>query len=156
MAGHRWIRILLISLAISVSAILAIVWWVNAGDPRIEGRGESVETWLFPLRNFMLILGAIGVVILIIKYAVKTGIREAQDPEFPKMQPIARQHGFPVVTRIPDYSPPTDGPGRYRINGVNRTTKKDATLDIDADSLANAKIKAELDGVIVTSVTKTL
>jgi hypothetical protein len=147
---------LLIAFAISVVAILGIIFGVNNADPRIEGRGEAVESWLFPLLRLLILVGIVGAVILIIKYAVKTGMREAQNPEPPNLQPAERQHGFPVVTRIPEYSPPTDGPGRYCINGVNRTTKKDATLDIDADSLANAKIKAELDGVIVTSVTKTL
>jgi hypothetical protein len=146
---------LLIALAISIVAIVAIVLWVNAADPRIEGRGEAVELWLFPLRNYMLILGAIGVVILIIKYAVKSGIQEAQRPESPNTKAIPRPSGFPVITRIPEYSPLTDGPGRYRIKGVHRATKKDATVEFLAESLANAKVKAELDGIIVTSVIKT-
>jgi hypothetical protein len=61
---------------------------------------------------------------------------------------------YPGVTVVPEYSAPTDSPGLYRIHGVNRDTKNDATKEIQADSAANAKVKAELDGIIVTSVTK--
>jgi hypothetical protein len=59
------------------------------------------------------------------------------------------------VTVIPDYSPPTDGPGRYRIQGVDQKTEQDTTLDIEAQSAANARIKAELRGVVVSDITKT-
>jgi hypothetical protein len=156
----RWLKIFLVALAIAVAAIVAIVWWVNAADPRVEGRGEAVESWLFPLLNLLLLLGVISAIILIIKYAVKSGMREAQNP--PSPIPLAQTHGtalrpagFPVVTVVPEYSPPTDGPGRYRVQGVNRNTEKDETLEILAESAANAKVKAELKGIVVTGITKT-
>lgn len=53
--------------------------------------------------------------------------------------------GFPVL-------PPTDGPGRFRVAGVNRDTRQDVVWSCDADSAANAKVKAELQGIIVTDV----
>lgn len=46
----------------------------------------------------------------------------------------------------------TDGPGQFRVVGVNRESGKDAELVIDAQSIANAKVKAELTGLIVTDV----
>ena len=46
------------------------------------------------------------------------------------------------------------GRGRYRVAGVVAETKVDVTLHIHADSPANAKVKAELSGVVVTDVTK--
>ncbi len=64
------------------------------------------------------------------------------------------QPGFPVIEVIPEYSPPTDGPGQYCVEGVDRQTKMDKTLHIQADSAANAKVKAELEGIVVTSVKK--
>jgi hypothetical protein len=47
-----------------------------------------------------------------------------------------------------------DGPGRYRIVGVDKSSKSDKELIIEAASRANAQVKAELDGVVVTSVAK--
>jgi hypothetical protein len=37
---------------------------------------------------------------------------------------------------------------------VDRHTERDATLEIEAESAANAKVKAELRNIVVTSVTK--
>ena len=53
--------------------------------------------------------------------------------------------GFPVL-------PPTDGPGRFRVAGVRRDTREDAVFTCEADSAANARVKAELDGIVVTDV----
>src|SRR3954447_13966961 len=75
--------------------------------------------------------------------------RRANEPAAP------RSYGFPVV---PQSALPVrngdDGPGRYRVGGVNRATGADVTLHVDAATLANAKVKAELQGVIVTAVEK--
>ena len=57
---------------------------------------------------------------------------------------------FPV---IPVVEP--DGPGRYHVVGVDKTTRADRALTLDAASRANAQVKAELDGIVVTAVTKT-
>ena len=64
-------------------------------------------------------------------------------------------YGFPVVADAPaPVQPIGTGRGRYRIAGVVAETKVDVSLRIDADSPANAKVKAELSGVVVTDVTK--
>lgn len=49
-------------------------------------------------------------------------------------------------------SPPLSRPATFYVFGVNRTTHLDVQLAIDADSEANAKVKAERQGVVVTSV----
>jgi hypothetical protein len=46
------------------------------------------------------------------------------------------------------------GPGRYRIVGVVAATGTDIRMYVDAETPANAKVKAELKGVIVTEVEK--
>lgn len=47
-----------------------------------------------------------------------------------------------------------DGPGSYRVVGVDQNTRADREITIDAASRANAQVKAELEGMIVTAVTK--
>ncbi len=54
------------------------------------------------------------------------------------------QAGFPVG--------PVGGPVRFRVRGVNRNTRQDVVWLCDADSPANAQVKAELEGIIVTSI----
>jgi hypothetical protein len=54
-----------------------------------------------------------------------------------------------IAANLPEL---TDGPGRYRVSGVDRESKMDTSLVLRADSAANAKVKAELEGVIVTAV----
>jgi len=44
------------------------------------------------------------------------------------------------------------GPGRYRVVGVDRATKLDTTWHVEADSVANARVKAELEGIVVTGI----
>jgi hypothetical protein len=60
-----------------------------------------------------------------------------------------RQPAFPV---LPSAEP--DGPGRYRVIGVDKTTRADRELTVDAASRANAQVKAELEGIVVTNVTR--
>jgi hypothetical protein len=82
------------------------------------------------------------------------------------LQQTAPVHGFPVVTepgaipgagemggplRVQDIG---RGPGRYRIVGVVSATGTDIRMYVDAETPANAKVKAELKGVIVTEVEK--
>ncbi len=57
----------------------------------------------------------------------------------------------PASSAGPTASPP-DGPGRFRVVGVNRQTGEDAELVLEAQSLANAKVKGELKGIAVTAV----
>ena len=72
------------------------------------------------------------------------------DPEEPP-----RAYGFPVVAQpaLP-VREGEDGPGWYRVIGVVRETGEDIDLRVDAMTMANAKVKAELKGVIVTQVRK--
>jgi hypothetical protein len=60
-----------------------------------------------------------------------------------------RQEAFPALPIAE-----SDGPGRYRAIGVDKTTRADRELIVEAASRANAQAKAELDGLVVTSVTK--
>ena len=61
----------------------------------------------------------------------------------------AQRPAFPVVTAAD-----ADGPGTYRVVGVDKATRADRAITVDAASRANAQVKAELDGLIVTAVTK--
>jgi hypothetical protein len=61
----------------------------------------------------------------------------------------AQRPAFPVIAATE-----ADGPGTYRVVGVDKNTRADREMTIDAASRANAQVKAELDGVIVTSVEK--
>jgi hypothetical protein len=54
---------------------------------------------------------------------------------------------FPVISL-------DDGPGSYKVRGVDKDTRADIERTIQADSRANAQVKAELDGIVVTSIDK--
>lgn len=54
----------------------------------------------------------------------------------------------------PSVAPADDGPGSYTVKGVKREDGSDVVLTIDADSKANAMVKAELQGVVPTSAAK--
>jgi hypothetical protein len=64
----------------------------------------------------------------------------------------------PKKTRPPRRAFPVelleDGAGRYQIFGVERETEKDQQFTVEADSRANALVKAELRGVVVTRIEK--
>ncbi len=47
-----------------------------------------------------------------------------------------------------------EGPGQYRVEGVHKTTKLETAKYFQANSAANAKVKAELEDIVVTSVKK--
>ena len=73
------------------------------------------------------------------------------------IQPRIAKGGFPVITAdqpAPAIPLTNDGPGRYKIIGVVASTGADTKMYIDAETLANAKVKAELRGVIVTDIGK--
>jgi hypothetical protein len=74
------------------------------------------------------IFGGLFVLFLVIKYAVRAGAND----------------GSAVSTAM--------SKGQYRVFGVNRQTKADAVWSTVADSPANAKAKAELEGLVVTRV----
>ena len=152
----RWIKLLAISFAIAVFFVVGIVHWVNSGDPRSEERSNAADFTLSRLLGPLILLGVIGGVILIIKYAVKSGIQEARGARRieTSQRSISADRGFPVLVGESKIFAGSDGPGQYRVQGVHRQTKMDISKYIQADSAANAQVKAELEDIVVTSVTK--
>jgi len=45
-----------------------------------------------------------------------------------------------------------DGPGKYRIIGVDRATKMDTSWVVYAESRASAAVKGDLEGIAVVSI----
>lgn len=43
-------------------------------------------------------------------------------------------------------------PCRFKVSGVRKDTRQDVTWCCEADSVENAKVKAELEGIIVTGI----
>ena len=62
----------------------------------------------------------------------------------------ANPGGFPVIAQTDE----PDGPGKYRVIGVDKNSRADRDETVEAASRANAQVKAELDGIVVTNVTK--
>jgi hypothetical protein len=102
---------------------------------------------LAPIHWFILGLVVILVVagvIWIISAGVARGVRSANPPHA-NAEPHSPPGGFPVVAEA-------DGPGTFRVTGVDRQTTLDVTDHIPADSAANARVKAELRGIVVTRI----
>jgi hypothetical protein len=149
----RWGKLVLVAAAIGVGAYLLIALWIAPGHPGSYDRAGTVEN-LAPYLILVLIAVVIGLALYAIaKHAVKHGIQEAQQT-VPPNERSPHPPGFPVVTRESESAAPADGPGQYRIQGVHRQSKMDISKYIQADCAANAKIKAELDDIVVSSVTK--
>jgi hypothetical protein len=55
-----------------------------------------------------------------------------------------RAQGFPIAMPA--------GPGRFKVSGVKRDTRQDVVWHCDADGPANAQVKAESEGIIVTRI----
>jgi hypothetical protein len=99
----------------------------------------------------------IGGIIAIIAYAVSLGTRTAHkriDKE--RAQPAPRQpplRAFPVQP-LPTTLDSSDlvGPGRFKVTGVDRQTRMDTVWHCQAENEANARVKAELEGIVVTAV----
>ena len=85
----------------------------------------------------LILIGAFVAVLVLIVLAISRAGQNAR--RFPA-------EGFSVKD--------ADGPGRYRVDGVISTTKAETSVVIDAQSAGNAKVKAELDGIIATRVTR--
>jgi hypothetical protein len=151
---YRWIKLYNISFSVAMSVAVAFMIVMRMHDPLKDRQPINI------LGSILLLIGLyVGCFILVgigfanRQYAVQSELDELKEHE--AKADAARNHrDYPGVTIVPDYSPPTDAPGRYCIKGVDRSTEQDATIDIQADSAANAKVKAELAGIIVTSVTK--
>jgi hypothetical protein len=92
--------------------------------------------WPGPLEMGLLALIALAIPAAIIVMVMWACGRRSVPPAFPVMPAFA------------------DGPGTYLVAGVDKNTRADRQTEYDAQSRANAVVKAELDGVIVTSITK--
>lgn len=55
---------------------------------------------------------------------------------------------------LPLPAPAATGPGKYKVIGVDKDSRMDVTSYVNADSPDAAKIKAELEGIVVTAVSK--
>jgi len=154
---YRWIKLFNIAFAISIAvvyAVLIVMYYTTPPKYR-----EPLSFWqiigsiLLPIPMYLFCFLIVGIGFAQRQYPVQLELEDLKEQQA-KANPKSTSHDYPGVTVIPDYSMPADGPGTYRIQGVNRENKMDATLNILADSAANAKVKAELDGIVVTTVTR--
>jgi hypothetical protein len=100
---------------------------------------------LYPL--FLVFLGFLALVV--VPYALLYGVI-AVCLRMLGIKPAPPMRGaFPV-------QPIEDGAGRYRVFGVERETEKDQKIVIEAESRDNARVKAELRGIVVTRIEKIL
>jgi hypothetical protein len=69
-------------------------------------------------------------------------------------QALLKSHVPPQIHVVPTSTPSAENEslGRFEVSGVDRESKMDTTTYVTADSAANARVKAELDGIIVTQV----
>jgi hypothetical protein len=88
--------------------------------------------------------------ILAVLIYIAQGSRRRHNDE--QRRRAAQQQRQPATP--PGFAVVDDGPGRYRIEGVDRATRMDTTFRIEAQSKANAVAKAELQGVVVTKATR--
>ena len=151
---YRWIKLYNISFSVAMSVAVAFMIVMRMHDPLKDRQPINI------LGSILLLIGLyVGCFILVgigfanRQYAVQSELDELKEQQT-KADATRNHRDYPGVTVVPEYSESTDGPGRYRIRGVDRGTNQDATLDIQANSAANAKVKAEVNGIIVTSVTK--
>ncbi|MGA3066082.1 MAG: hypothetical protein ABSF29_04460 [Tepidisphaeraceae bacterium] len=153
MKMQRSTFLFLISLGIAVAFVAVILWAMHGDDPQSERRGRAILSVVLPLLAVMSFLGICGFCLYVLQNVVRNADQEAKNK---KLLTESENHsrGFPVEPALSPISISGDGPGRYRIDGVDRASKMDATQYIDAQSAANAQVKAELEGMVVTSITK--
>jgi hypothetical protein len=105
------------------------------------------------LTAFLFVLVVLASICAWLYYVVRVALRHHRATHRPKVKesPTA----FPVVADpVPALPISNDGPGRYRIVGVVAATGTDTKMFVEAETLANAKVKAELRGVVVTEIAK--
>lgn len=95
-------------------------------------------------KAFLIVIAliALGVafVIWIISAGVRAGMTKTRQDNLP-----GRRTG--QLDALAD-----NGPGLFKVTGVDRASKMDTTWNVEAMSVANAKAKAELEGIVVTEV----
>lgn len=130
----RWTVIILISCAIGYLLML-LVAMLSPKDTTYEQEQA---------RHIIVTMFWIGVLIAIAVLGVLYGLRLVL-----KYQPKVERRATSIDSIFNDVS---DGPGTFEVKGANRETRTDAVQNYEAENPANAKIKAELDGIIVSSV----
>lgn len=100
------------------------------------------------LIGILLIVGLVFIIIWIVSATTRAKIKKDWG------QPAPRGHDpAPSLTVREERDARLGGkPGRYEVIGVDRESKLDTTLVVNADSEANAKVKAELEGIIATQI----
>jgi hypothetical protein len=95
------------------------------------------------------LIAAVAFVVWVISLGVSRGMKSASEPQVREREftPPTADHAFPVIVEAM-----RDGPGKFRVLGVDRSSGLDVTDHITADSAANAKVKAELRGIVVTRI----
>ena len=115
----------------------------------------------YAVNDFMGFLGGmvIGMIPLMVIGLVLKGKKDAETkgiPTLPNLKATLEQQRPPAgpaeaAARRRSVATP-DGPGRYKIEGVVKSTGGDIKTYVDAASRANAKVKAELKGIVVTAI----
>lgn len=130
----RWTVIVLIGCALGYLLML-LVALVTPKDTTYEQH---------EVQHTVVDLFWIGVLIAIVVLGILYGLRSVL-----KYQPRTVARATSTDSPFDEIS---DVPGTYEVKGVNKETRRDAVQNYDADGSKNAKIKAELDGMIVSSV----
>jgi hypothetical protein len=111
-------------------------------DPDPTGELARPQQAIETFRGLMCVIAAVclgaGFLFWIIRSAIRSGVKQRATKPGPQPQPA-----FPVAT---------NQQGWYLVRGVDRQTRMDTTERIYAANSANAQAKAELAGVVVTSV----
>lgn len=104
------------------------------------------------LAAFVVIFGGAAALLFV---QIRRAIRQSRRDNLPPPAPAPRGCGFPVkALPVEPVTAANDGPGRYRVVGVIKETGVDVKIHVEAVTMANAKVKAELKGVIVTAIEK--
>lgn len=123
----------------------------------MDGDNTELKGLLCIFGGASLLLGLLG---LVIRSAV--GGAKSDPPivvrRIPPYQPpprafdVIRENDEPVSVIVP--TDDEDAEGRFQVDGVDRETKMDTRWHCYAASAENAKAKGELEGIVVTRVTR--
>jgi hypothetical protein len=116
-----------------------------------DGGGDSV---FLPVASFTLLAWIVGMVwSLAASRESSLPIAALSDPRMsPPARPRASSMSYDPESIAADATDDSNVPRKFIINGVDRETKMDTTWRVTANSEANARVKAELEGIVVTSI----
>jgi hypothetical protein len=130
--------VIMVAMGISPFVLIAAGIWP-------EARGTIIMVSVVVLGVVFLAGGTVWV----ISTGVRSGLAQREDDVRERSpQPaesIEPSGGFPI-------SPSTSPTAHFLVIGISKATAEDVTLQIEAATPANAKAKAELQGVVVTEV----